>query len=130
MAGNGQIALRFAIDDDLAASMDVPPEGIFLGEIYDAEDVSAVGPADGAIPLEALHIPLNLNVDGSASEVQHTSGILAPSEVTVLGTPDVDGSGGASGGDPVTIPSGNTFDILDGLTGEVTVQFTMAYPGG
>jgi hypothetical protein len=128
-AGNGRIALRFAINDDLAASMDVAPAGMFLGEIYDAEDVSAIGPADGATPLAALNISMVLSVDGTPSAILHTSEVLASEEVTVLGTLDVDESGGASGGDPVTLPSVNTFNVFRDLTEEVVVEFTLGYPG-
>jgi len=128
-AGSGSIAIRFAIDGDLAESMDVSPTGMFLGEIYDAEDVSAIGPADGAIPLEALSISMNLEVDGSPSGILYTSGVLDPEQVTVLGTLDVDESGGASGGDPVTLPGVNTFTVYSDLTEEVVVEFTLGYPG-
>jgi hypothetical protein len=128
-AGNGRIAIRFSIDDDLAASMDVSPTGTFLGEIYDAEDVSAIGPADGAIALEPLVVSMDLDVNGNPSAVLYTSGVLTPDEVTVLGTLDVDESGGASGGDPVTIPSVNTFSVYTDTTEEVVVEFTLGYPG-
>jgi hypothetical protein len=61
--------------------------------------------------------------------VAYTTPIFDVVEVTVLGTLDVDGSGDASGGDPITLPHQTSFDVLEG-TSEVVVEFNMLYPGG
>ena len=127
--GNGSLDLRFAIDDDVAESMDLPPTGLFLGEIYNAEDVTGLGPNDGAVPLTAFTAELALPMDGAPSDVVYTSPVFEVPEVTVLGTLDVDGSGGASGGDPITLPHQTSFDVVEGSS-EVVVELNMLYPGG
>ena len=127
--GNGTLGLRFAIDDDVAESMDTPPAGAFLGVVYDSEDVTGIGPNDGAIPLAEFTVTLDLAVDGTPSDVVYTTPVLQSAEVTVLGTLDVDASGDATGGDPITLPHQTKFDVLEG-TSEVTVELNMLYPGG
>ena len=127
--GNGTLGLRFAIDDDVAESMDLPPTGMFLGEVYNAEDVTGLGPNDGAVPLTDFTAELDLAVDGTPSDVVYTTPVFEMAEVTVLGTLDVDGSGGASGGDPITLPHQTSFDVLEGSS-EVIVELNMLYPGG
>lgn len=127
--GNGQLALQFAIDDDIAEVMEAPIAGTFLGEIYDAVDVSAIGPAEGATPIASISVDVTVSPDGSATETVYTSPVLAPKEVTVLGALDMDQSGGASSGEPVTIPNRTTFDVPSDATTSVIVEFTMRYPG-
>jgi hypothetical protein len=127
--GNGTLGVRFAIDDDVAESMDLPPAGMFIGEVYNAEDVTGLGPNDGAVPLTDFTVDLDLAIDGTPSDVVYTTPIFDVIEVTVLGTLDVDGSGNASGGDPITLPHQTSFDVLEG-TSEVVVEFNMLYPGG
>jgi hypothetical protein len=126
---NGTLHLRFAIDDDVAESMDIPPAGLFLGEIYDAEDVTGLGPNDGAVPITDFSVTLDLAIDGTPSDVVYTTPLFEVAEVTVLGTLDVDESGDASGGDPITLPHQTSFDVLEG-TSEVIVELNMLYPGG
>lgn len=127
--GNGTLGLRFSIDDDVAESMDVPPAGVFFGEIYDAEDVTGLGPNDGAVALTGFTVTLDLAVDGTHSDVVYTTPLFEIAEVTVLGALDVDESGDASGGDPITLPHLTSFDVLEG-TSEVVVELNMLYPGG
>lgn len=127
--GNGTLGLRFAIDDDVAESLDLPPTGMFLGEVYNAEDVTGLGPNDGAVPLTDFTVELDLAVDGTPSDVVYTTPIFEVAEVTILGTLDIDGSGGASGGDPITLPHQTSFDVLEGSS-EVIVELNMLYPGG
>ena len=127
--GNGQLALQFAIDEDIAEVMEAPIGGTFLGEIYDAVDVSAIGPADGATPIASISVGVTVSPDGSPTETLYTSPILTPEEVTILGALDMDQSGGASSGEPVTIPNRTTFDVPSDATTAVIVEFTMRYPG-
>jgi hypothetical protein len=109
--------------------MDIPPAGLFLGEIYDAEDVTGLGPNDGAVPITDFSVTLDLAIDGTPSDVVYTTPLFEVAEVTVLGTLDVDESGDASGGDPITLPHQTSFDVLEG-TSEVIVELNMLYPGG
>lgn len=127
--GNGQLAVQFAIDEDIAEVMEAPISGTFLGEIYDAADVSAIGPADGAEPIASISVEVSVAPDGTATETLYTSPVLAPEEVTVLGALDMDQSGGATSGEPVTIPNRTTFDVPTDATTAVIVEFTMRYPG-
>jgi hypothetical protein len=127
--GNGTLSLRFSIDDDVAESMDMAPAGVFLGEIYNAEDVTGLGPDEGAVPLADFTVTLDLAADGTPSGVVYTTPLIEIAEVSVLGTLDVDESGDASGGDPITLPHLTSFDVLEG-TSEVVVELNMLYPGG
>lgn len=136
--GNGQLGLRFAINPDLVEPISDTGEttvsGTFIGIIYDAAQVTATGPQDDAMELEQLNIPMDLLIDGGPGPVLHTSGMLNPVEVSVLGFIDLNGNLDPDnmepdGEDAVTLPHVNAFDVVTGQIMEVTVEFGMLYPG-
>jgi len=129
----GQIAVRFSIDPDLVDVMDESARGVFYGQVFDAEQVTALGPDDGAEVLDSIEHQIDLGSGSVATEIMYTSVPLTVPEVAVLGFLDSDTNApstdmGPDGGDPVTLPSENRFDVQFGSTTAVTVEFGMLYP--
>ena len=130
---SGQVAVRYTIDPDLVAVMDEPARGVFYGQIFDADVVSALGPDDGAQPLDQIEHSLDMGDGTIPTELLHTSVPLTIDEVVILGFLDSDENAGETGndpdgGDPVTLPGENSFDVVLGATTAVTVEFGMLYP--
>ncbi len=134
LTGVGQLALTFAIDSDYAAVMDEPPNGTFYGSFWRGDEVSGVGPDDGAEDLGGVQIDgLSLPLDGSSTAVVFTSGDLPTGEVVLLGFLDSDANtdpadAGPDPKDPVTLPADNDFDVIDGEVTEVRVFFGLLNP--
>ena len=134
LTGVGQLALTFAIDSDYAAAMDEPPSGTFYGSFWRGDEVSGVGPDDGAVDLGGVQVDdLTLPLDGSGTTVVFTSADLPTGEVVLLGFLDSDGNTdpanpGPDAKDPVTLPSDNDFDVVDGAVTEVRVFFGLLNP--
>jgi hypothetical protein len=129
----GQIAIRYTIDPDIVDVMGEPARGVFYGQIFDADEVTALGPEEGAEPLDAIEHALDLGDGSVPTEILHTSVPIGLDEVVVLGFLDSDGNGSdmdyePDGGDPVTLPGANEFDVEMGSTVSVTVDFGMLYP--
>jgi len=129
----GQIAIRMSIDPDLVDVMNEPAWGVFYGQIFNAEEVDALGPKAGATELDSIEHELNLDDGVEASDIFHTSVPLAVEEVVVLGFLDSDENAdesdmGPDGGDPVTLPAQNSFDVTFGAVSAVTVELGMLYP--
>jgi len=128
----GTLALTFAMNDDYIDSLDDGEEalGDFTGSIFYGDEVDALGPIDGAVVLESVFVAgVDLRPDGGPTGVLYTTGELPGGEVVILGYLDTDVSGGdgPDGGDPVTLPSDNDFDVDAGET-TVEVYFGLLNP--
>jgi len=117
---HGTLAVSFALDEDYAAEMDEPAIGSFWGSIYDAEQVSGIGPDDDAVELGSIYVEL---VDLTNPEL--TSAVLFVTEplearwVTILGFLDSDANSleddrDPDDGDPVTLPHQNEHLVVAG----------------
>ena len=130
---SGGLALRFMIDEDYAAIMEEPPNGIFYGSFWHEEDVDSLGPIDGAQSILTMQVSMNLPTDGSSTEVLWTQENMEIETVYFLGFLDSDGNADPANvnpdsKDPVTFPSDNDFDVIGGQVTEVTVSLGMLYP--
>jgi len=134
VATTGSLDIRFAMDPNLITSMDEPAAGRFVGDVYNADEVGALGPEPGAEALETISVDVDLG-DG-----QQETGILIRTMeldvpfVTVLGYLDSDGNRASTdempdAADPVTLPGPNTFEVIFGQTTAVTVEFGILFPG-
>lgn len=130
---SGGLALRFMIDEDYAALMQEPPNGVFYGSFWHGDEVNSLGPMDGAESIVSIQVSMNLPTDGSATEVLYTVEDLPIETVYLLGFLDSDGnadpeSTDPDSKDPVTLPSDNDFDVIGGQISEVSVYMGMLYP--
>lgn len=128
----GRLALTFAIDPDYRDRMDEEAIGPFWGSFYDTDDVSGVGPEDGAEALGSIYVE-TVDVRGDATAALFTSADLTGVKVTVLGFLDSDGNADIDNPDPdekdpVTLPGENRFTLVDGETAEVQVFFGLLRP--
>ncbi|MDP6943632.1 MAG: hypothetical protein QF464_05735 [Myxococcota bacterium] len=64
----GKLALRYTIDPDFVDVMAEPARGVFYGRIFNAEQVTALGPDDGAEPLDEIEHALDLG-DGTVPDL-------------------------------------------------------------
>ena len=55
-AGEGVVALTFAMDADYIDAMDEAPVGRFWGTIWNGDDVTNIGPNDGAVGIGDIYI--------------------------------------------------------------------------
>ena len=125
---SGRIALRYAIDPDLVSSMDEPARGVFYGQIFDARQVTAAGPEDGAEPLDDVEHSLDLGDGTIPTELLYTSVPMTIEEVVVVGFLDSDENAGETGnaadsGDPITLTADNRFTVILDVTTASTVGF-------
>ena len=132
--GEGAIALTFAMDTDYMALMEEEASGSFYGAFWRGEEVSSIGPEEGAVSLGSIRVDgITLPADGSATAVLYTHEGLPAEEVVVLGFLDSDGnadldSPSPDSKDPVTLPGDNDFDIAGGETPEARVFFGFLNP--
>jgi hypothetical protein len=129
----GKISLRYSIDPDLVDVMDESARGVFYGQIFDADQVTALGPDEGAEPLDSVEHQVDLGDGTIPTELRHTSVPLTVDKVVVLGFLDSDENAAETGmdpdgGDPVTLPGENSFDVVMDATTAVTVELGMLYP--
>ena len=85
-SGMGTLSFQFAMDTDYMAAMDEPAEGNFLWSLYLGEDVTGIGPVEGAVSLASLDVEnIVLPTDGSSTEIMISISDLPVTEVVVLG---------------------------------------------
>lgn len=136
-AATGQVALRFEVGSSASGSMNLedPLMGKMYGGIFLTSDVSVTGPRDDAEQFASVETEgdVDLTAEGAVSEVVWTSEGLEPGNYTFLGYFDVDASSidleekDPDAGDPVTLPTVNTFTIEAGSTVELTVRFDLVF---
>ena len=133
-SGKGTLSFQFAMDTDYMAAMDEPAEGNFYGSLYLAEEVTGIGPVEGAIALSSLDVEnIVLPTDGSSTDIMITISDLPVTEVVVLGFLDSDGNADLSNPnpdakDPVTLPSDNDFDVVEDQDTTVRIYFAFLNP--
>ena len=130
----GTLLFRFAMDVDYMAEMQEAAEGKFHASIYLGDEVSSIGPEEGAESLANVFVEnVILPTDGSATEVLLVVPNLPADEVVVLGFLDSDDNAdpddpGPDSKDPVTLPSDNDFDVVGGEETEATIFFGFLNP--
>ncbi|MFM2161749.1 MAG: hypothetical protein RLZZ383_1261 [Pseudomonadota bacterium] len=136
-ATTGTLAVRFRIDDDWGDAVLADGEsllGNYWGDFYLSDDVTGIGPNEGASALasvQATDVDLTDYVNGT--EVLLTLADLPAGYVTALGFFDSDGNADPSSpnpdsGDPVTLPNENEFEVIGGETTEATIYFGFRNP--
>ncbi len=129
----GRLELSFAIDADWHASMDEPALGAFTGSFWNKDDVTGLGPNEGAEDLGGIFVDGVDLREGDPTDYLFTSDLLEADSVVVLGFLDTDGNRDPDypdpdDDDPVTLPVDNAFDVVDGETTQVTVFFGLLNP--
>ena len=130
----GALALTFAMDTDYMDLMQEEPTGSFHGAFWRGDEVSSIGPEDGAESLGSIFVEgIVLPADGSPTTILFTQEGLPAEEVVVLGFLDSDGNAdpedpSPDAKDPVTLPSDNDFDVIGGETTEARVFFGFLNP--
>jgi hypothetical protein len=133
-AVSGALELGFQMDTDYMALMEEPPQGNFYGAFWYGDEVSSIGPEDGAISLGSIFVEnVVLPEDGSATPPLFVQTDLPIEEVVVLGFLDSDGNADPSNPspdskDPVTLPNENDFDVIGDETITATVYFGFLNP--
>ncbi len=132
-ATTGTLAVSFRIDDDWAGNMDEPAIGAFRGSIWNADEVSGIGPDDGAVALADIYVEVvDLTGEDFSSGVLHVTGELPAMWVTILGFLDSDANATEpfrpDEGDPVTLPNDNEFQVIAGAETSVEVLFDFLNP--
>ncbi len=132
-SAEGTLLLTFAMDPDYMAIMDEEAVGSFWGSFWRDEDVSGVGPAEGAEDLGGIYVEtVDLRPDGGPTEVLFTSEALSGA-VVVLGFVDSDGNADPENPDPddkdpVTLPGDNEFEVIPGEETVIQVFFGLLNP--
>ncbi|MDP7039324.1 MAG: hypothetical protein QGI45_09205 [Myxococcota bacterium] len=130
----GDIRLNFSVSSSVRSSpyLDDALLGTVYGGIFHVQDVSVLGPVEGAVSLASVELEgVDLrDVEASSS---FWSGTLDPGSYVFLGFFDVDGNGEESSetnpdnGDPVTLANTNAFEIDKGGSSELQVEFNLLY---
>jgi hypothetical protein len=106
LAPRGTLDLTFTASDVIKQSPDLkgPLKGTVYCSLFRAEDVTIGGPKKGAASVQDFTIP-DADLGGTAPVTFTTQEVFA-GDYQVLCAQDLDGSGGDSKGDPVTLPIG------------------------
>ncbi|MCO4772671.1 MAG: hypothetical protein KDA24_21750, partial [Deltaproteobacteria bacterium] len=132
-AGTGTLAVSFRIDEDWADAMDEPAIGSFRATIYYSDEVTGLGPDDGATELADIFVDV-VDMTGAdrTTGVLHTTEELPATWVTILGFVDSDANSsephGPDDGDPVTLPNQNEFLVVTGAETPAEVLFDFLNP--
>ena len=130
--GEGTLALSFRIDTDYQTNMEEPAVGTFYGSYWLADEVSGIGPDEGAVDLGSIEVAVDLTA-ANPTAVLLVSPPLPATEVVILGFLDSDGNSTADARrpdakDPVTLPSDNDFDVVGGEETTAEVFFGLLNP--
>ncbi len=130
--GMGTLALSFAIDDDYFDAMEEPATGPFRATIYNADDVSGIGPADGAREYGDIVVDTVDLTTGEPTAVLLVTDPMPNVWVTILGFMDSDGNSvephGPDRKDPVTLPNDNEFLVVHDAETPAQVFFGLLNP--
>lgn len=130
----GSVRLNFSVSSSVRSSphLDAELYGSVYGGIFYVQDVSVLGPVEGAESLASVELA-DVDLREAEASVASWSGTLAPGNYVFLGFYDVDGNGLATeetnpdNGDPVTLANTNAFEIHQGIDSEVNVEFNLLY---
>lgn len=130
--GTGKLAVTFVASDLVLASnrLTSPLVGTVHAAIYRASDVEITGPVAGAQSLASVRVD-EADLQGGARSIPILTDDLPAVPIMVLGFFDVngnavDGDEEPDAGDPVTVPLAE-YQVLVGLTSEITVPFDLVY---
>lgn len=136
-ATTGTLAVRFRIDDDWGDAVLADGEslvGNYWGDFYRSDDVTGIGPNEGAVALASIQATdVDLTDYTNGTEVLITLEDVPAGWVTALGFFDSDGNADVNSpnpdsGDPVTLPNENEFEVIGGETTEATIYFGFRNP--
>lgn len=129
----GTVQFGFSVSDMVrnSANLKSPLNGIVYGNIFLQEDVSVTGPRSGAMEYADVQVSSVDLRTAATSEAKWTSPTLEAGKYVFLGFYDVNGNGATVNqpdpGDPVTLPTANRFEILDGQQVKRSVVFELVY---
>lgn len=130
--GEGKLNVTFQASDLVLESelLDAELECQIWANVFRSDEVLVTGPIEGAEVLASIEVPYADLREGIRSVPVITSDIPAV-RVKILGFCDVDGNADLDDpapdrGDPVTVPF-KEFQVLEGLTAEVTVPFDLVF---
>ena len=129
----GTLSIAFEIDEDWRDNMDEPAIGEFRGSIYLADDVSGIGPKEGAKKLADVAVAKVDLTKSLQTKALVTIDSLPADWVTILGFLDSDANAEKKSprpddGDPVTLPGENEFEVIEDEVTEVRVFFGFLNP--
>lgn len=134
LTGEGRLSLLFAIDPGYVPLMDEPPVGKFWGSLFDAADVSSIGPNPGASPWLPVTVErLTLPIDGTPTALLASIDAIPAGGVAILGFVDSDNNADPAAplpdhNDPVTLPFENEFVVKPDANNVARVYFGLLYP--
>ncbi len=129
----GTLKLRFGLAESIRdeARMAKSVRGTAYGDLFASEDVSVVGPIDGAMEVANIRMAIDVSMN-DVSDGQWTSTPLKAGKYTFLGFFDVDDKSTPDkrrpvSGNPVTLPFTNKFDVKPGMETMGTVRFDLLF---
>ena len=130
----GDVRLNFSVSSSVRSSpyLDDDLLGTVYGGIFHVQDVSVLGPVEGAVSLASVELE-GVDLREAEASVVFWSGTLDPGSYVFLGFFDVDGNGeelaetNPDNGDPVTLANTNAFEIDKGGSSELQVEFNLLY---
>lgn len=126
LAPKGVFEITFKVSDVILQSPDLagPLKGPIQCSVFRASEVTVTGPVEGAKSVQDFEVP---DADfQAATPPTFTTNELNDGEYQILCAQDIDASGGASNGDPVTIPIGSYTIACN--RNPVTVEFAILNP--
>jgi hypothetical protein len=124
----GSLALSLAMEEDYIPSMDEDPIGTFRASVFRGEDVSGIGPVDGAVALADIEVAdVDLTDGGGPVDLAHTVADLPACRVAILGCLDSDGND-CDQHDAITLPNDNMFVVIEGTATPVQVFLGLLNP--
>jgi hypothetical protein len=133
MEDPGRLQLRFGLAESIRdeARMAKSVRGTAYGDLYPSEEVSVVGPIEGAMKVASIRIAIDVSTN-DVSDGQWLSMQLKPGKYTFLGFFDVNDKSTPDkrrpvSGDPVTLPFTNKFEVKPGQETPGTVRFDLLY---
>lgn len=127
------LTLTFSASETVRSSPNLvdPLSGTIYGSIYRLAEVGVTGPRDGAeavADVEVQSVDLTVDLESAASWSEAPP---VPDFYVFLGFFDVDGNHAGAyepdAGDPVTLANSNDFEVVEGESLAVVVQFDLVY---
>lgn len=104
LAAQGTLDITFKASDVIKGSATGPLQGTIYCSVFKASDVNVTGPLEGAVAVQDFQVA---DADLLATPAPgFVTDVLLAGSYQVLCAQDLDGSGGPSHGDPVTLPIG------------------------
>lgn len=134
ISSNSKANLAFGVTNGVRNSGNLhdPLMGPVYGQLFKSSEVTLTGPIDGAMEYGSIEVA-SVDLTTAQSAGMFVTDVLPPNDYTFLGFFDVDNNGmtdrSPDAGDPVTIPTTNTFTITGQETApvELTVMFDFIY---